>query len=595
MKSTIFFSISALIYISLLMIVFFGKKYYKTTENKVYALIIITSFIGLIIEVLGVFILSSKNEIMSFLQMKLYQVYLISWIGLFTLYTIIITNKKKNNILINISIVFYVLSIIIIFLLPTELHNDTSTAYTYGASINYVYLISIICIIIIVYKLIRNIKKIFYEKYLPMPIFILLGTMIMIIQAKYPSLLLISSTEAFITFLMYFTIENPDIKIMRELEYSRTIAENSKNETINTLDNIKKELSTPLNKIRNYNNENIDKMNKEELVKEVEKLNDFTNDFASKVFSLIELGKINSSDYIKKEDLYDTNEMIKDLKKLIEMNNEKIKYMFEIDENTNKVLYGDSSKIKQVILYLNKYLIKRIDNNKINIKISSLTVGNLCRLRFTFNVDKSFEKYLIKDKQDIYISEEDNFDYEIILNLLELLDGKISIRDIGNNICLTITIDQIMKDEYTINKYYEKAISSRKLYDYTGKKVIVFENKLDETGMLISLLKKYNITVTLCDDVKELNKLIAKDIFDLILIDDILPKIENLTYEESLKVYSAKLVQRFNSTNIPVIIMINNNNKIVKKKYQEYGYTDFIVKPVNKKIVDILLQKYLKK
>ena len=48
-----------------------------------------------------------------------------------------------------------------------------------------------------------------------------------------------SSTEGFITFLMYFTIENPDIKLMEELEYSKRVAEKSKSETINTLNNIK--------------------------------------------------------------------------------------------------------------------------------------------------------------------------------------------------------------------------------------------------------------------------------------------------------------------------------------------------------------------
>ena len=95
MKSTIFFSISAIIYILLLLIVFFSKKYYKTLENKIYSLLIITSFFGLVIELLGVFILNNTNEVLSFIQMKLYQIYLLTWIGLFTLYTI--ASTKRNN------------------------------------------------------------------------------------------------------------------------------------------------------------------------------------------------------------------------------------------------------------------------------------------------------------------------------------------------------------------------------------------------------------------------------------------------------------------------------------------------------------------
>ena len=56
---------------------------------------------------------------------------------------------------------------------------------------------------------------------------------------------------------MYFTIENPDIKLMEELEYSKRVAEKSKSETINTLNNIKNELDEPLNQIVNFNDKKI--------------------------------------------------------------------------------------------------------------------------------------------------------------------------------------------------------------------------------------------------------------------------------------------------------------------------------------------------
>ena len=295
----------------LLLIVFFSKKYYKTLENKIYSLLIITSFFGLVIELLGVFILNNTNEVLSFIQMKLYQIYLLTWIGLFTLYTIASTKRNnKENEVSPIVILFYIISVIIIFILPTKLYNNNNSVYTYGASINYLYFYSLGCIIIIVYKLLSNIRKMFYKKYLPMSIFLLLGVITMIIQSKNPSLLLMSSTEAFITFLMYFTIENPDIKLMEELEYSKRVAEKSKSETINTLNNIKNELDEPLNQIVNFNDKKIITSTKEELIKEVKNLRIFTTSFADRVFSLIELGKVNSGDYMLNEEMYNTYGMI---------------------------------------------------------------------------------------------------------------------------------------------------------------------------------------------------------------------------------------------------------------------------------------------
>lgn len=596
MKSTIFFSISSIIYILLLLIVFFSKKYYKTLENKIYSLLIITSFFGLVIELLGVFILNNTNEVLSFIQMKLYQIYLLTWIGLFTLYTIASTKRNnKENKVSPIVILFYIISVIIIFILPTKLYNNNNSVYTYGASINYLYFYSLGCIIIIVYKLLSNIRKMFYKKYLPMSIFLLLGVITMIIQSKNPSLLLMSSTEAFITFLMYFTIENPDIKLMEELEYSKRVAEKSKSETINTLNNIKNELDEPLNQIVNFNDKKIITSTKEELIKEVKNLRIFTTSFADRVFSLIELGKVNSGDYMLNEEMYNTYEMINELEKMLKINNDKVRYNFDVSDDINKVLYGDKNKIKQLLLYINDYILERTKSKTMNIKVSNLSVGNLCRLKFSYFIDLSFEKYLIKDKKEIYIKEEkDDFDYRVILSILKLLDGKINIKK-ENIISITITIDQKIKSEYDVNNY----ISSQDNYvnnqiKYTGKKIIIFNDSFEENQKIIELLKKYNLEISLCNNIEKLNKLITENNYDLVLVDDMFSENKAIPREEMLKQCSTKIIQRVNGTRIPVVIMVTKNNKSLEKKYLKYGYVDYIIKPLMDKDVSVILKKYLK-
>ena len=565
MKSTIFFSISAIIYILLLLIVFFSKKYYKTLENKIYSLLIITSFFGLVIELLGVFILNNTNEVLSFIQMKLYQIYLLTWIGLFTLYTIASTKRNnKENKVSPIVILFYTISVIIIFILPTKLYNNNNSVYTYGASINYLYFYSLGCIIIIVYKLLSNIRKMFYKKYLPMSIFLLLGVITMIIQSKNPSLLLMSSTEAFITFLMYFTIENPDIKLMEELEYSKRVAEKSKSETINTLNNIKNELDEPLNQIVNFNDKKIITSTKEELIKEVKNLRIFTTSFADRVFSLIELGKVNSGDYMLNEEMYNTYGMINELEKMLKISNDKVRYNFDVSDDINKVLYGDKNKIKQLLLYINDYILERTKSKTMNIKVSNLSVGNLCRLKFSYFIDLSFEKYLIKDKKE-------------------------------NIISITITIDQKIKSEYDVNNY----ISSQDNYvnnqiKYTGKKIIIFNDSFEENQKIIELLKKYNLEISLCDNIEKLNKLITENNYDLVLVDDMFSENKVIPREEMLKQCSTKIIQRVNGTRIPVVIMVTKNNKSLEKKYLKYGYVDYIIKPLMDKDVSVILKKYLK-
>ena len=68
----------------------------------------------------------------------------------------------------------------------------------------------------------------------------------------------------------------------------------------------------------------------------------------------------------------------------------------------------------------------------------------------------------------------------------------------------------------------------------------------------------------------------------------------NLSNEEMLRKYSTKIIQRINGTNIPVVIMLTNNDVINSNNYFSYGYDDYILKPINDKTIKELLNKYFK-
>ena len=290
-----------------------------------------------------------------------------------------------------------------------------------------------------------------------------------------------------------------------------------------------------------------------------------------------------------------TKKAVEELEKMLKISNDKVRYNFDVSDDINKVLYGDKNKIKQLLLYINDYILERTKSKTMNIKVSNLSVGNLCRLKFSYFIDLSFEKYLIKDKKEIYIKEEkDDFDYRVILSMLRLLEGKINIKK-ENIISITITIDQKIKSEYDVNNY----ISSQDNYvnnqiKYTGKKIIIFNDSFEENQKIIELLKKYNLEISLCDNIEKLNKLITENNYDLVLVDDMFSENKVIPREEMLKQCSTKIIQRVNGTRIPVVIMVTKNNKSLEKKYLKYGYVDYIIKPLMDKDVSVILKKYLK-
>ena len=145
-----FFIFNALVYIILLMFIYFSKRRYKSKENKIYSILIITSFIGVLLELGCRLTIPLLNEIAktTFLITKLYLVYLLTWVTLLSLYTFIIVNKSQSKFKhTKISIIItYIINIIIIFYLPINYYNDGELMYTYGLSVYWVYILSFIYI-----------------------------------------------------------------------------------------------------------------------------------------------------------------------------------------------------------------------------------------------------------------------------------------------------------------------------------------------------------------------------------------------------------------------------------------------------------------
>ena len=98
-NSSIYIQICAFIYCVLLIVVYFNKKRYNSFENKVYSSLIITNFIGLIIDItLG--IVSSKyyeHQALTIVLTKFYLIYFVTWISLFTFYIMTISNSGSNG------------------------------------------------------------------------------------------------------------------------------------------------------------------------------------------------------------------------------------------------------------------------------------------------------------------------------------------------------------------------------------------------------------------------------------------------------------------------------------------------------------------
>ena len=571
----------SIILLFLLIIVYFRKVEVKTEETKLYCILLFLSLFNVSFNIIGIYLgyfngESSFLRLLNHLDLPLY----FWWsycILMYLLYTYIYIIKDKKNSYFTfkyIILVFNIICTIITVFLPFDIVLTKEAGYIVGSCVNFTYIVSGIYLLLsLIVSLI--LVKYNFKKTIPLFSLILLGVVSALIQKSIPSLIIVPSVAVFVELIMYFTIENPDIKLMNELVVAKDIAEKSKNETINTLNSITYKLNEEKNKL---NNINIDKESK--------KLQLFYNNLLNEINDLIELGKINSSSYKIEEELYDLEEVLDKLNDLINVQNNNVKINY--DKKYNKILYGDYKKILLLILYVINYLSNKIENSNIKLDISLIEVNNICKLKFNFNVlEKYKNNYMYYDKfiKEYYLIKDN--DYRIIVNLLRKLEGKLIIKD--NNIIISLyqKVSNNLKLSNDINNKKVKKINT------SNKKILLIDDNNKKLEIISKLLNKYNINPDIINNYDELSNTLLNN-YDLIIVDDIMPKIDNLSNEELLEKYSTKIIQRINGISIPVVIMLSNNNLINSNNYSNYGYDDYILKPISDKTIIELLNKYFK-
>jgi len=180
MGTGIFFPASALLFSILIIILFFAKEHIRTTETKLYSILIVTNFFGLLIEIMCTVAsyIIDVAPITSTIIFKLYLVYIISWALIFTIYVYYISNsndkiKKYGKYLKNSAFIFLIISIIMIFILPINavVKDNFQIRYTEGPSVIFTYSMSIFLVFIMILCMLRNYKNLKNKKYLPIFLF----------------------------------------------------------------------------------------------------------------------------------------------------------------------------------------------------------------------------------------------------------------------------------------------------------------------------------------------------------------------------------------------------------------------------------------
>lgn len=585
---SICFTIAGVIFSILLFIIYSFKTNFSISENKIYHSIIITTIITGLIEIYSFILVKNNIAVDSSLYLytlKLLFLGFVIWLYSFTLYTVIVTLKLKDKdndkyriILVISSIIFTILSIITI-ILPISINKVGDLLLPTGSGVEVIYLLAVLCFVIMIIAIISNHRELKNKKYYPVYfLLVILGIMILI-QKIFPDLLLINFSLSIIIYIMYFTIENPDIKLSKELKYTKELL-NKRNELAsNTINNLIISIKEPLTEIANFSNKKINKNNISLSLEEIKELQKTTLSLVDKVNKVMDITRIESSDYSIKERKYQTSNLIDNIKGILEKNNIEVNY--EIS-TLPKVLYGSDTNIVQTFSYLVDFISKNFENYTLSIKTSNLLVRNKCHLKFSLVVDSKYNNLDMYEKDNKYTLSNKSIEYEIYEKLIDLQRGHNFISKDGSKVIFEFSLYQRQEEVKEINDNEEI-----EYFDASDKNVLVALNSHNDIRNLSELLMNYNVNITTAGSVNELNELLSSNkTFDLVFLSDHIYGIDN---------YDIKNTNDFKKTINKLSLVAGYKLEIVLVTLNDYQKEniEYLTLPISKTKLDDILVKYL--
>lgn len=601
-----YFTISGLFCIVLLMILFFSKSRIDSKETKLYGFMLISSFFDIILVlaelIITYYFLDDVNMYLVKGLNKIDFIHYIMWPTLLSLYTIYVTylDEEKYNKVKKIFLTLDIIAILIEFMLPINIISTKEAMGVTGIGPAFVFLISSFYVIVNIIILIKNYKKIKNKKNLPFLFFLIFIIIAMLLRVYNPTLIVIPAIIVYINMIMYFTIENPDVKLIEEINIAKESAIKASNAKTEFLSNMSHEIRTPLNAIVGFSealqsDERIPVEAKED-IKDIVMASDSLLEIVN---GILDISKIEADKLEIVNTTYSPKKVFDELVVLTRGRlgfEKKIEFKTSFSSDIPATLYGDYARVKQIVLNLLTNAVKYTNEGYISFTVECVNINkDLCRLIISVEdsgigikkdkIDKLFTKFERLDEERNITIEGTGLGLAITKKLVELMHGKMVVQSIyGKGSKFTVSLDQKIVATKEKEEIKEKTVVKG---NYKGKRVLVVDDNKLNLKVAERLLREYNLFVDeVASGFDAIDRINMGVPYNLILMDDMMPKMSGCETLKELK--------KNKDFHTKTVALTANAISGMREKYLSVGFDDYLAKPIKKEELEVILDKYLR-
>lgn len=618
-SKNIIIAVLCLINIIIITSKFFASRRVNNDETKLYGYLLIAMLFESISGIILFITMQSEQQIINIFN-GIYLSTMTIWALFFSLYMIRISepDDKRYSIIKKIFSILSLITVVCTIILPRNISiSDKNEFYATGPAILSVYMFSGVCLLIVGYYLIKNIKKITDKRYIPVFVLLFSGFILMTVQSILPELFLFTPVESYIIFIMYFTIENPDVKMLRQVELAKDQAERANRAKSDFLSSMSHEIRTPLNAIVGFSEDIQSRKDTADpdIVEDADYIMEASKTLLEIVGNILDINKIESNKMEIVEVPYNFKEEIENLAKIdaTRIGEKNINFKINLAPDIPYELIGDKTHIKEIVNNLLTNAIKYTEQGEIELSAKCINQNNSCNLIISVrdtgrgikaeNINKLFTKFERLDIEKNSTTEGTGLGLAITKALVEMMGGKINVQSqFGQGSIFMVQIPQkismmadpnqtveinITSPQSIINepKQEESVVKTESDQQSTqpNKSTITYPNKkiliVDDNKLNIKVARKaldgYNFEIDECYDGQEcLDKVVNGNEYDLILMDIMMPNMSGETAIAKLK--------EIPNFNIPIIALTADAVAGAREKYLSEGFIDYIAKPFKK-------------
>ena len=609
-------TIGSLFFIILLFIVYFLKERFLSIRNKLYRYMLIVNIILVISEIITSFLIEYYyNDAVSYISLRIHWLTGIIWLFLFYYYNCVYfedLNAKnifeviKFNWKTKAVYVAFIIVGIFYFFIPFSKPNRNKISYIPGPASYYVLAFCAVVVLCVVVLMFYKRKELPVRKRLTVWFLVAELFALFILQLSFPYVAIEAIGAVIQMYFLYFNVENPDLKIISELEIVKNDIERSSKAKSDFLSNMSHEIRTPMNAIVGFSETLLNEptFDEKRSRNDIKHISSAGNNLLDIINNILDISKIESGKETLDKKEYSIGNIILELKSIIDARlcDRPIKFIVDIDKSVPSKLYGDSTKIFQILLNVLTNSAKYTEVGKIALIISADVKNEKATLHFKISdtgygikkedSDKLFQKFIRLDDATSNEIEGTGLGLVITKKYVDLMNGKIWFdSEYGVGTKFYIDIEQKVIDFNSIGEITEPIKSDNDAYNYLDCSsysiLIVDDNKLN-IKVASRLLEVYKFKIDTATGGKEcIYKVKEGNHYDMIFLDHMMPEIDGIK--------TLHILKKLEGYDIPPIVALTANAITgMKEMYLKEGFDEYLSKPINVAELNKLINKYFK-